>query len=236
MGVLGALLALAGTLPRLLPHILSVLRDDIVFRVSPRLGNCTVYLTIDDGPSEQTPAILAILKRHHVHATFFITTDHIHDAAQIDAITEAGHALGNHLPTTKAASQLTLAEFKRDFDRAAAVLEQYHATRLVRLPSNFGTRAQTDYVRAQGCTVVAGTVFPLDHAIADATWTRRLAEWLTIDGGVIILHDGRERGRRTAEVLDRLIPDLQARGFAFGDLAAALPDLPVDPQVAASPQ
>ena len=31
-----------------------------------------VYLTFDDGPSENTDAILSILKQNHIHATFFV--------------------------------------------------------------------------------------------------------------------------------------------------------------------
>lgn len=32
-----------------------------------------IYLTIDDGPSVNTPKVLEILDRYHVKATFFVT-------------------------------------------------------------------------------------------------------------------------------------------------------------------
>jgi peptidoglycan/xylan/chitin deacetylase (PgdA/CDA1 family) len=70
---------------------------------------------------------------------------------------------------------------------------------------------------------VAGTVFPLDHWLENPAAIRRLAAWLAVDGGIIILHDGAARGPRTAEVLDQLIPILRARGFTFGRLSDHLP-------------
>jgi len=46
----------------------------------------------------------------------------------------------------------------------------------------------------------------------------KFASWQSVNGGIIIIHDGNERGARTAEVLDRLIPILKARGYRFGEL------------------
>ena len=31
-----------------------------------------VYLTFDDGPSKNTPAVLEVLKKHNIKATFFV--------------------------------------------------------------------------------------------------------------------------------------------------------------------
>ncbi len=50
-----------------------------------------------------------------------------------------------------------------------------------------------------------------------------LAKALVIDGGIIILHDTRERGPRTVTVLDELIPYLKRKGYKF----ALLPGLAV---------
>ena len=84
-------------LPRLLPHELSWWRPDICFR-----GNADrkrLYLTIDDGPSDSTPAILAVLKKQNVPATFFIVGDQVHSDEQLRSIVEAGHSLGHHMRT-----------------------------------------------------------------------------------------------------------------------------------------
>ena len=56
-----------------------------------------VYLTFDDGPSENTTKILDILKENDVKATFFIISPYIPSHNDIvKRIFEEGHALGNH--------------------------------------------------------------------------------------------------------------------------------------------
>lgn len=56
-----------------------------------------VYLTFDDGPSSNTEAILEILDRYGVKATFFVVgkTDE-HSQEMYRRIVEAGHTLGMH--------------------------------------------------------------------------------------------------------------------------------------------
>lgn len=57
-----------------------------------------VYLTFDDGPDNQnTPAILDILQKEQVKATFFVTGQHTElHPDMLHRIYEEGHAIGNH--------------------------------------------------------------------------------------------------------------------------------------------
>lgn len=56
-----------------------------------------VYLTFDDGPSEQTDEILDILKEHNVKATFFVIGKTDAESKRIyKRIVEEGHTLGMH--------------------------------------------------------------------------------------------------------------------------------------------
>jgi peptidoglycan/xylan/chitin deacetylase (PgdA/CDA1 family) len=75
-------------LPRLLPHAFSWWQPDICFRGNP--DGKRLFLTIDDSPSDSTPVILAVLKKHNVPATFFIIGNHVHSDAQLKSIVEAG--------------------------------------------------------------------------------------------------------------------------------------------------
>lgn len=57
----------------------------------------TVYLTFDDGPSQNTDAILKVLKDNDIKATFFIVPDEGEVCAKrLRAITAAGHTIGVH--------------------------------------------------------------------------------------------------------------------------------------------
>src|ERR1035437_9294339 len=55
-------------------------------------------LTFDDGPHAQgTPAVLEILRREHVHATFFLVGEQVlRNPALVGEIRDAGHAIGLH--------------------------------------------------------------------------------------------------------------------------------------------
>lgn len=57
----------------------------------------TVYLTFDDGPSQNTPKVLAILKKYNIKATFFVTGQGDRKSkAYMKQIVEAGHTIGVH--------------------------------------------------------------------------------------------------------------------------------------------
>lgn len=55
-----------------------------------------IYLTIDDGPSVNTPAILDILDQYHVKATFFVTAQSPEYLNYIKIAHDKGHAIGLH--------------------------------------------------------------------------------------------------------------------------------------------
>lgn len=56
-----------------------------------------VYLTFDDGPSEKTKEVLAILKREGVKGTFFMLGEEVKQYPDIARqVVQEGHAIGNH--------------------------------------------------------------------------------------------------------------------------------------------
>lgn len=60
--------------------------------VTPSRG--TIYLTFDDGPGDYTAALLDVLKKYNVKATFFVTGRG--DDAMIAREYDEGHAIGLH--------------------------------------------------------------------------------------------------------------------------------------------
>lgn len=58
----------------------------------------TMYLTFDDGPSEKnTTAVLDILKKHNIKATFFVVGENVRKHPEIaKRIVEEGHTIGIH--------------------------------------------------------------------------------------------------------------------------------------------
>lgn len=57
----------------------------------------TVYLTFDDGPSDNTYSILSYLEQYNVKATFFVVPNRSEGCyAKLKAIAAAGHSIGVH--------------------------------------------------------------------------------------------------------------------------------------------
>jgi peptidoglycan-N-acetylglucosamine deacetylase len=164
-----------------------------------------------------------VLDKHGVTATFFVIADRVRSISELDAIVSKGHSLGNHLKTTRPCSELSLEEFQRDFDACQALLESVAvaAPTLFRPASGFASEDQIAYVQSRGSIPVLGTVYPMDHWISNPGRLTLLVRWLSVPGGIVILHDGRTRGRTTAAVLDRLIPQLKSAGYRIESLAAA---------------
>jgi chitin deacetylase len=214
--------------PHVLPAALSFYRSDIWFDVSTKQKQ--LFVTIDDAPSGCTGEILGVLKKHGVPATFFVIADRVKAPMQLEEIVSERHTLGNHLKTTRACSKLTFAEFQSDFDTCSAILERHGKAEFFRPASDFGTKEQIAYAKTRGYQAVMGTVFPLDHWISDPSWLIRIARWQAVPGGILILHDGDVRGHTTAQVLDRLIPELKEAGYSFGRLEQR-PNQPPEPTV-----
>ena len=59
-------------------------------------GKKTCYLTFDDGPSQNTKAILDILDRYHIKATFFVTGESLEYVHYIKTAHDKGHTIGLH--------------------------------------------------------------------------------------------------------------------------------------------
>ena len=68
-------------------------------------------------------------------------------------------------------------------------------------------------------SLALGTRYPFDAQLPWPALTRRLVLWRIEPGAVIILHDVGERGERTARVLEKLLPELNRRGFRVVSLS-----------------
>lgn len=73
--------------------------------------------------------------------------------------------------------------------------------------------------REQGYRVALGSVYPFDTVLPVPSVLAAFVLRKARPGAVIVLHDGDERGERTAAVLERVLPELQARGYRLVTLS-----------------
>ncbi len=188
-----------------------------------------VALTFDDGPSEATPAILEILARHAVPATFFQCGANVQRLPAIArAVREAGHLIGNHSHTHPLFCFRSQAFLETDLRRAQEAIETHTGARPAWFRAPFGVRwfGMRGVQRRLNLTGVMWTVIGYD-------WNRRAEEVVrrvvsrVSNGAILCLHDGRELRPRpdvgaTVESVRRLVPMLLERGYRFETVSTLL--------------
>ena len=83
-------------------------------------GGGGFHLTFDDGPHpEGTPAVLEVLARHGVRATFFLVGEQVRrDPALVGELLAAGHELGLHCDRHRNLLRLSPRQVREDIARA----------------------------------------------------------------------------------------------------------------------
>jgi cellulose synthase/poly-beta-1,6-N-acetylglucosamine synthase-like glycosyltransferase/peptidoglycan/xylan/chitin deacetylase (PgdA/CDA1 family) len=193
---------------------------------SARLPRMTVALTFDDGPDPTwTPRVLDVLAKYHVPATFFVIGSEVARHPELARrIIREGHEVGLHTFTHPDLSKLPA--WRRDLENSQAQLAVAYATgratSLIRPPYSSTADALTDKDYATVRAMAAqGYVTVLDDRDS-ADWTRpgvdRIVRNATPhgdDSAIVLLHDAGGDRAQTVAALDRLIPDLQRRGYRF---------------------
>ena len=100
-----------------------------VTRLRRRLSrDHSLYLTIDDGPSDTFGQILEMLGRYNAKATFFLVGSRVnqtHRDLPIQAV-RLGHALGNHTWSHRRVSSLTFEEIELEIEKGQEVIRSVY--------------------------------------------------------------------------------------------------------------
>lgn len=179
-------------------------------------------LTFDDGPSESTPALLEVLDRHRVPATFFqcgANVDRLPSIAR--EVAAAGHELGNHSYSHPLLCFRSPAFMRDELRRAQDSIALHTGAAPVWFRAPFGVRwfGLGAAARAVGVTGVMWTVIGYDWSRTADAVAQRVANRVS-NGAILCLHDGRELRpkpdiRATVDAVRRLVPLLLDRGFTF---------------------
>ncbi|GAB2854113.1 bifunctional polysaccharide deacetylase/glycosyltransferase family 2 protein [Lentzea nigeriaca] len=192
----------------------------------------TVVLTFDDGPDpEWTPRILDVLRRNGVKATFFVTgaaaAQHQDVLGQIEA---EGHEVGLHTFTHVDLGKVGETRARLEIGQTGLVVASGtgKSSRLVRPPYSNRPDAvdDEDLVGIERITTAGNLAVLSDLDSED--WRRPGADAVLANatpkddkGAVVLMHDGGGDRSQTVAALEKLIPALKQRGFAFQTTSAA---------------
>lgn len=165
--------------------------------------------------NEDTPALLEILKKHNVKATFFMTGGWIEKYPDdVKAIAAGGHDLGNHSENHKHMSQISAEECKTELMKPHEKVKNLTGKDMIVFRPPFGDYNDTliKVCQENGYYPIQWDVDSLDWKDYDAaTIIRRVTEHKHLGNGSIILcHNG---GKHTAEALDELLTILKQKGY-----------------------
>jgi peptidoglycan/xylan/chitin deacetylase (PgdA/CDA1 family) len=174
-----------------------------------------VALTIDDGPDPQTtPALLDILRAHQSRATFFLITDRISgNEALLQRMIAEGHELGNHMTREQPSILLGKDGFARELLVADSTLSPFGEVRWLRPGSGWFSSGMLETAESQGYRLALASIYPFDATIPSTWFASEFILWRAKPGAIILLHDYGDRGERTAETLERVLPELASRGY-----------------------
>lgn len=174
-----------------------------------------VWLTIDDGPTPDTPALLSLFERLDVKVTFFVKGELAEAHSDlVDAMLRAGHTVANHSHSHPSATfWCTLpGQIAAEIDRCNAVLGSRAPERWFRAPVGMKNPFVHPALSRRQMRLIGWTVRGFDAVMTDeAQISGRIVRELR-PGAIVVLHQGREH---SAEVLERVIRDVRSNGYAF---------------------
>jgi len=184
-----------------------------------------VWLTIDDGPSDDTLAMLDLLDAHDARATFFLVGERAaRHPALVREIVRRGHELGNHSHSHPQAWFWALGPraMAREIGQAQTTLAQLagRAPRWYRSVVGMTNPFVAAPLQAHGLQRVAWSARGFDGVQCDPDTTVARIEADLRPGAIVLLHEGAAHGHNR-QILQRVLQALQARG-----LRATLPDAP----------
>ena len=195
-----------------------------------------VALTFDDGPNEPyTSKVLAILKREHVHATFFVIGERVRrDPALAARIVGEGHALGNHSDTHPFGLAFeSPGRIESEIDRAERTIHDAAGIypRLFRPPQGLRSPWLMHIAEEDSLDTVAWDDSPTDW---NRLSPRQLSDRVVASahpGAIILLHDGLNLvpcadRQVVVDGLMSLIDRLRAQGYRFVTVPELLRETP----------
>lgn len=177
-----------------------------------------IALTFDDGPSPYTRAVVRILVRMHVPATFFVVGQQLtYFSSGLRDELAHGYVVGDHTQNHAWLARLSPAAQSTQIRQAALGIERYGAPppRLFRPPYGAYNRGTLTTLHRLGMLMVLWSIDPSD-------WRRpgvnAIVSNIVVNaspGAIVILHDGGGDRSQTVAALPAIIRRLRRRGYRF---------------------
>jgi len=197
-------------------------------RRGPPIGR-TVALTFDDGPGDDTPAVLEALAAAGVRATFFVLGEAARRRPElVRAAAAGGHEVALHGDTHARLAFAGPRRIARELDRCAEAIRAagVEPAPLFRAPHGWKGPLLTRAVEARGLRLVGWTRGVFDTARPGAEAIAARATRSMRPGEILLLHDGcgtpgiDPRRDQTAAAVPEIVDRWRAAGYQFVPVSA----------------
>lgn len=184
-----------------------------------RMPGKKVYLTFDDGPHSITPAILDILNKYSVKATFFLSGKNIAGREEIvQRISTEGHSIGIHAYNHSRMLAFSKEETKKEIEQTSEVLKKLttQRIRLFRPPFGFFSWNTISATKESGFFLIMWSCLTGDfYDWTNERVTKNALKGLSY-GSILVFHDNDLSQGKIITILDEIIPKIKLLGFEFG--------------------
>lgn len=195
----------------------SALYSPVLVRLPLAADDRRVWLTIDDGPSADTAALLDLLDAHGAKATFFVVgeraqarTDDVHE------IIRRGHGIGNHSATHPQAWFWALGpgRMATEIERTQQILQAItgQAPHWFRAVVGMANPFVAAPLKKLGLARVAWNARGFDGVATAPQRVVSRIEASLAPGAIVLLHEGAPDGRNL-ETIGLLLQRLDALGY-----------------------
>lgn len=176
-----------------------------------------VWLTIDDGPSDDTPALLDALDAHGAKATFFLVGERAaRHPERVREILRRGHGIGNHSASHPSAWFWALgpSRMHREIAETQRILQEISGEppRWFRAVVGMSNPFVNAALKAHGLARVAWSARGFDGVAAGPDAVVARIERGLSPGAIVLLHEGAAHGRNV-ETIRLLLQRLDALGY-----------------------
>ena len=177
-----------------------------------------VWLTIDDGPSAETPQLLDLLDRHQARATFFLVADRAAARPEFTReILRRGHDIGNHSRSHPQAWFWALGRRRMaaEIDQAQDVLREITGVtpRWFRAVVGMANPFVSAPLQKNGLARVAWSARGFDGVRGEPSQVVPRIVAKLQPGAIVLLHEGAPHGNNLA-IIEGVLDAMRERGYS----------------------
>lgn len=173
-----------------------------------------IALTFDDGPSDETDRILAVLAEYDARATFCVIGNKVESYGNVIRRTIAlGNEIASHTWNHKRLTELSAAGIRSQLERtneAVVSVADGYEIKVLRPPYGKFNKTLRSVCAEMGLVIAEWEIDTLDWSTRNANKTYNKIMKEAKDGVIILCHD---LYQTTADAAERFIPDLVNEGY-----------------------